>query len=60
MTNAYTAEELKSMKTLYQVNGEELKVSTDSLRVWLGADDTTVSVEKLADGRWRVAETYQG
>lgn len=60
MTHLFTAEELKKMKTRYQVNGEELKISTDSLRVWLGADNTTVSVERLVDGRWRTAETYQG
>lgn len=59
MTHAYTAEELKSVGTLHQTNGAELKVETGSLRIWLEADDTTITVEKLVDGRWRTVETYQ-
>jgi len=71
----WTASELASLPTLDDVNGDELKVSDDDRRVWLGADGRTVTVEELttdvASGesgphavnvtdRWRVAETYDG
>lgn len=60
MTQLYSAEELKGMETLRQVNGAELKIETASLRVWLEVDDVTITVEKLIDGRWRTVDVYQG
>lgn len=48
------------MKTIHRANGAELKVDTGSLRVWLEADDVTITVEKLTDGRWRTVDVYQG
>lgn len=60
MPNTYAARELKGMKTIHQTNGAELKVETDTLRVWLEADDRTVTVEKLVDGRWQTTDSYRG
>ena len=59
MAHSYSAEELKKMETIHQTNGAELKVDTGSLRVWLEADDVTITIEKLTDGRWRTVDVYQ-
>jgi hypothetical protein len=59
--------DLINMPTLEQGHFDNLKVKTDTKRVWLsrmtvadGAEyDNQVTVEKLVDGIWTIKEQYQ-
>lgn len=63
----FSLRDLITMPTLEQGHFDNLKVQTDTKRVWLSrmtvADgmpyDNQVTVEKLVDGNWIVKEQYQ-
>lgn len=64
----YTKEELEAMPTLHSGHFDDLKIETQTTRVWLSrmtvADgmpyDNMITVEKLIDGRWVTTEEYKG
>lgn len=60
----YSLAELKQKKTISHVNGDELKVQTQTMRVWLSSDETQAIVEQYFPdhgrlGRWETIETYE-
>lgn len=64
----YTAEELEQMPTLFSGFTDDLKVETDTTRVWLSRTtvedgepyNNQITVEELRDGNWVTIEEYQG
>lgn len=63
----YKLKELETLPTLCTAQADDLKVETDTKRIWLSrcgvADgmpyDNQVSVEVYKGNRWEVVETYQ-
>lgn len=66
MTGSYTLDYLQSKPTLCTSQADDLKIETDSYRVWLSRCsvedgepyDHKVTVEHLIEGSWQVTETY--
>ena len=62
----YTADELERMPTLFTGFTEDLKVETDTMRVWLARTDTAdgepftrkITIEELRDGHWVTINEY--
>lgn len=63
----YSLKELQAMPTIEQGHFDNLKVQTDTTKVWLSrctvADgepyNNKVTIEKLVRGAWTDVETYQ-
>ena len=64
MLHEYTKAELNSMETIEQAwDGDELKIKTDTYKVWLVLHENRpyngdYVVETLIDGRWEQASYY--
>ena len=43
---------IREMPTLHQGQFDNLKIETETHRVWHSRVDDSVSIEKLIDGRW--------
>ena len=64
----YTAKQLRAMPTRSVGQADDLKVETSTMRVWISRCtvedgepfDDKVTVERLRNGRWEVADEYQG
>jgi len=64
----FTAKYLRSLPTLCTGQADDLKVETSTMRVWISRCtvedgepfDDKVTVERLRNGRWEVADEYQG
>lgn len=64
----YTKEELEAMPTINSGHFDNLKIETQTTRVWLSrmtvADgmpyNNMITVEKLINGRWVTTEEYPG
>jgi len=50
----FNKEELEKLPTISQGQADDLKIETDTLRVWLSRVDGSVSVEQLVNGRWEL------
>lgn len=54
----YTVEELEAMPTIHSGQYDDLKIETETMRVWLsrmGPEDgetQPITIERLIDGRW--------
>lgn len=67
MSKRYTLAELKNLPTLSVGQADNLKVETETERIWLSRCtvedgepyDNKVTVEKFRDGRWASVEEYQ-
>ena len=63
----YSLKELEQAPTLSVSQADNLKIETENTRVWLSrctvADgepyNDKVTIEKLINGKWEIAETYQ-
>lgn len=63
----YLLGELEALPTLSVGQTSDLKIETDSERIWLSRCSVEdgepcnhkVTVEELRDGRWRVVATYE-
>lgn len=64
----YTADELEQIPTLVTGYTDDLKVETDTTRVWLARTTTEdgepsnnrITVEQLREGHWVTVEEYPG
>ncbi|MGH3722242.1 MAG: hypothetical protein ACRDRI_26070 [Pseudonocardiaceae bacterium] len=64
----YAAEKLEQMPTLFIGFADDLKIETDTIRVWLARTteedgqpcNNKVTIEELQDGCWVDIEEYQG
>lgn len=64
----YTAEELERMPTLFIGFADDLKMETDTRRVWLARTSTAdgepftkkITIEELREGRWVTINEYPG
>lgn len=63
----YTLDEIEAMPTIHSGQYDNLKIDDGQTRVWLSRlsiedgmpYNNEVTVERLVDGRWTKAETYE-
>ena len=64
----YTSKQLKEMPTLEQGHYDNLKIKTETTKVWLSRMtvgdgqpyDNEITVEELINGIWTVTRQYEG